>query len=218
MRNVVKLAQLALVPGFALMGTGIQSPPAAAANLEAHLRGSYAFTITRACTYSPLPFVGPVFALPSLTTPPPVPPLPPGSSIYRQSGADSGIVTFNGDGTGTSTGRSRSMNITSTTTTAPISVSEFTTTFEYTVNGDGIVDTKSLSNFKIVFGSPSVLGNEGTVSEQRGRLQISHGNSMLVTAPSGDPIVEVQNLPGAIPEDQYRICVRSGTFVKLPGG
>jgi hypothetical protein len=110
------------------------------------------------------------------------------------------------------------MNITSTTTTAPISVSEFTTTFEYTVNADGIVDTKSLSNFKIVFGSPSVLGHEGTVSEQHGRLQISHGNSMLVTAPSGDPIVEVQNLPGAIPEDQYRICVRSGTFVKLPGG
>jgi hypothetical protein len=81
------------------------------------------------------------------------------------------------------------------------------------------VDTNTTSNdFTVIFGSPSVLGSTGTVSPRPGRLQISHGKTMLVSAPSGDPVVEVQTLPGAAPMVQYRICIRSTTATKLPGG
>jgi len=208
MRNVVRLAQLALVSGFALVGTAIPSLAAAAGNLDAHLRGSYAFSTTRTCTISPLPYVGDTFALPIL---------PPGFSFSRQTNSDSGIITFNGDGTGTSTGRASGLNITSTG--GPILfLSDFTTTFNYTANPDGTVDTTSTSgNFETVFGAG--LGTTGTSSGQVGRLQISHGNTMLVSAPAERVAVEtlVFTPPTGPQFTQYRLCVRSITATMLPG-
>lgn len=214
MRNIVRFAQLALVPGFALMTGGIA--PAAMAkdgdHHNAHLRGAYAFTTARTCTVIQAPgnpFGPPPFAIPS--------PLPPGAGLFRQSTTDAGITTFNGDGTATSTGRSRTMNI-NAAGGAPVSVSEFTSAINYTVNPDGTVDTETSSAFTIVF--PSVpTPTTGTVTNQTGRLQITRRKNILVSAPSEDPTVETVVLtpaPPGIPFTQSRICVRSTILTKLP--
>jgi len=205
MRNVVKLAQLALVSGFALVGTAIPSLAAAAGNLDAHLRGSYAFTTTKTCTalVAPYLFVPPSFA---------IPPNVPSSALFRQSTSDAGIFTFNGDGTATATGTSRVMNITTTSPgSSPVSVSEFTSAIDYTVNSDGTVDTATTADFTLVFPA----GPTGTVTGSVSRLQIAGGNTMLVSAPSGDPTLETLTF-GGVPV-QTRICVRSTTATKLPG-
>jgi hypothetical protein len=211
MRNVVRLAQLALVGGVALISSGIAPPEAIAANLNAHLRGSYAFSTARTCTVtvSSVGFGGPTFAIP--TTPPPTT-----ATLFRQASSDVGIVTYNGDGTGTSSGRSRTMNIDSTTG-SPLSVSEFSSTFNYTVNPDGTIDTETTSNpFTIVFGSSE--GYTGTVTGQVGRGRLADGHTMIVPAPGAEPTVETLlfTRPDTSQFTQYRICVRSGTSVKLP--
>jgi len=210
MRNFVRVAQLALVPGFALIAAGTAPVAEAAANLDARLRGTYAFTTARTCTVSSAPFVGPTFAIPVS-----VPPAPP-VSVFRQTASDSGILTFNGDGTGTSTGRSSTMNITSTGG-SPLSISDFTRVIAYTVNPDGTVDTSGSATFETVFGSGT--GTTGTTSGQVGRSQISHGNTMLVSAPQAQVAVETLVLtppPPGVPFTQYRICVRSQTATMLP--
>jgi hypothetical protein len=206
MKNVKRLTQSALTSALALVGFGMAPFAAAAGNLDAHLRGSYAFTAVRTCTalVAPHSFVPPSFA---------IPPNVPAGALFRQSASDAGIITFNGDGTGTASGTSRVMNITTTGAgTPPVSVSEFTNAIEYTVNADGTVDTATTSDFTLVFPT----GPTGMVTGQVNRLQIAGGNTMLVSAPSGDPIVETITFSG-VPV-QSRLCVRSTTAVKLPGG
>jgi hypothetical protein len=204
MRNVAKLSKFVLVSGFALISTGIAPLAATAGNLDAHLRGSYAFTTARTCTNSSSPI------LPSTYSVGP-------AGVFRQASSDKGIITFNGDGTGSSVGSSTTMDI-SAPSGPLVTVSTFTSTFDYTVNADGTVDTITTSNpFESIFGRGA--GDTGTVSGQRGRLQISHGNTMLVSAPSGTFAVETVEIHPASggTVTRYRICVRSITAAKLPG-
>lgn len=209
MRNFVRVAQLALVPGFALIATGMVSVAEARGNLNAHLRGAYAFTGARTCTVLSAPFVGPTFAIPASIPPDPF------VNVFRQSASDAGITTFNGDGTGTSSGTSSTMNVTSTGG-SPLGLSETTSEFNYTVNPDGTVDTATTTFFSTFFGSGA--GNTGTVTGSVGRLQISHGNTMLVSAPqvqvSPETLVITLAVGGQI--TQYRICVNSRVYTKLP--
>ena len=205
MRNIARLAKWALVSGFALIGTGIASLAATAGNLDAHLRGSYAFTTARTCTNSSSAIVPPSYAVGP-------------AGVFRQASSDKGILTFNGDGTGSSVGTSSTMDI-SAPSGPLVTVSTFTSTFDYTVNPDGTVDLTTTSNpFESIFGRGA--GDTGTVSGQTGRLQISHGNTMLVSAPSGTFSVETVTIfpasGGTV--TRYRICVRSATASKLPGG
>lgn len=202
MRNFVRVAQLALVPGFALIATGMVSVAEAAGNLNAHLRGAYASTTARTCTVSPVPFGGNFV-------------VPPGTFVFRQTAADNGITTYNGDGTATFIGRTSSMNITNTGGSFN-SISDVTADVNYAVNPDGTVDTTVSSTFATVVGAG--VGNTGTTTGQVGRLQISHGKTMLVSAPAEQITVETQDItpPGGSPFTQYRLCVRSTTQTRLP--
>jgi hypothetical protein len=213
MRNVVKVAQFTSLLSFSLI-TGGMAPVAEAregGNLNAHLRGAYAVTTARTCTVSTAGFgPAPFFAIPS--------PLPPGAAVFRQSAMDAGIITFNGDGTGTVTGRTENMNLTNTAGSF-ISVSEFASALDYTVNPDGTVDTTTTTNSAQVFPPPPPVGSTFvTTTGQVGRWQIAHGKTMLVSAPAGDPTLEtlVFTPPAGAPFTQYRICVRSRTATKLP--
>jgi hypothetical protein len=96
------------------------------------------------------------------------------------------------------------------------SISDFTANVNYTVNPDGTVDTTVSSSFETVAGAG--VGNTGRVSGQVGRSQISHGNTMLVTAPAQEVAVETLDITpfGGLPFLQYRICVRSTTQTMLP--
>jgi hypothetical protein len=207
MRNVVRLAQLAMVSGFALIGTGIPSLAAAAGNLEAHLRGSYAFTTARTCTNSstePLPTTNPPFQFGP-------------SGVFRQASSDNGIITFNGDGKGSAVGSSKTMDI-SAPSGPLVTISTFTSDFDYSVNPDGTVEvTNQTSTFESTFGRG--VGDRGTVTGQQGRWQISHGNTMLVSAPPTDFSVETVAFTPLTnpPFTRYRICVRSTTLTMLPG-
>jgi hypothetical protein len=210
MKHIVRLAQLTLVSGFALIGAGMPSLASADGNHDAHLRGSYAFTTTRNCTIASAPFVGDNLAN------------PPSSAFFRQSAVDSGIYTFNGDGTATATGRSSSLNMTNSNPGATIlAVSEFNANLNYAVNGDGTVDIAVTSTFDFVFGPLASNNTTGTLTGQVARLQISDGNSMLVSAPAGQVTQEFVSYdpPLAPPFEngQWRICVRSTTATKLPG-
>ena len=202
MRNFVRVAQLALVPGLALITIAMASVAEAGANLNAHLRGAYAVTTARTCTVSPVPFQGENLDI------------PPGAFVFRQTAVDNGITTYHGDGTATFAGRTSSININSTGGSA-ISISDVTADIEYTVNPDGTVDTAISSRFALVF---PATGLTGTTTGQVGRSQISHGNTMLVSAPQGKVSVETQVLTplAGVPFTQYRLCVRSATQTKLP--
>jgi hypothetical protein len=203
MRNLRRVAQWSLVPGFALVTTGMASIAQAETNLNARLRGAYAVTVARTCTVSSLPFSGENLEIPF------------GAFVFRQTATDNGITTYNGDGTATFIGRTSSLNLNSTGGSA-ISLSDVTAAIEYTVNPDGTVDTRYSSGFAVVF---PPTGITGTTTGQVGRLQISHGNTMLVSAPPSQVSVETQvsTTPGGI-FTQYRVCVRSATQTKLPGG
>lgn len=188
----------------AAVGVGLATSSAEAqGNLNARLRGAYAATVARTCTISNMAFVGPNLAI------------PPGASVSRQAASDSSVVTFNGDGTGTTTGRTSSMNLTATGG-GILSISEFSSTFDYLVNPDGTVETSNiLTTFETVF-PPG--GSTGTTSGRVGRLQIADGNSMLVSAPAEQITMETQTItpPTGNPFAQYRLCVRSAVYTKLP--
>lgn len=204
MKNAVRIAKSMLLSGFALICAAVAPPEVVAANANAHLRGSYAFTTARTCTNSSSPILPSTYAVGP-------------AGVFRQASSDKGIMTFNGDGTGSSAGSSTTMDISSPS--GPLlTVSTFTTTFDYAVNPDGTVDVTTTSNtFESIFGRGA--GDSGTVSGQRGRLQISHGNTMLVSAPSGSFSVETLSFTplSGPPFARYRICVRSTTAAKLPG-
>jgi hypothetical protein len=203
MRNFVRVRQLAVVSGFALITTGMASVAVAEAHLNAYLRGAYAFTTARTCTISPVPFLEPNFAVPT------------GTSLSRQSAVDNGIITYHGDGTATSIGRSSGMNITSTGGSFN-SVSGFRADVNYAVHPGGTVETTVSSTFEIVAGAN--VGLTGTTTGQVGWLQISHGNTMLVSAPAQGISVETQLITPLLGNQftQYRLCVRSTTQTKLP--
>lgn len=136
--------------------------------------------------------------------------------MFRQAASDSGVTTFHGDGTGTSTGRSSSMNLTAFGG-GVLSISEIVTTFEYTVNADGIVERTDVSTtFVTVLGSGT--GNTGTVSGQVSRLQLAHGRSMLVSAPQEEITTETQVITPVVGDvvTQYRLCVRSLVATRVP--
>lgn len=206
MSRTARFTQLALVLGIVVGAGGAATLGEAQGNLNARLRGTYAFTQSRTCTVAGLPFVGPTFAIPSFTF------------FFRQAASDSGVITFNGNGTGTTTGRSSTMNITAGPGPGILSVSEFTRDFNYAVDPDGTVDTAGVTVFQTVLGSGT--GNTGTVTGGVGRLQIAHGNTMLVSAPQEQITDEtvVINFPtppgGSV--TQHRLCVRSLTATKLP--
>lgn len=184
--------------GSTLIATAIPMPAAAEGNLDAHLRGSYAFTSTRTCAVSHNP-IGDNYTF--------------ASDRFYQTATDSGIYTFNGDGTASLVGKSRNVNLSAGSGTL-VNVSSFTGSFSYTVNEDRTVD---LWNFSTTFNStfPDV-DFHGTIIGQTGRLQIAEGRSMLVTAPSENYTVETLNYT-APQMTQYRICTRSTTATKLPG-
>jgi hypothetical protein len=106
------------------------------------------------------------------------------------------------------------MNI-SALTGAILSVTEFSSTFDYTVHPDGTFDTFTSTVFETVLGSG--VGNTGTVSGQVGRLQLAHGTKMYVSAPRQQIANEtlVITPPVGAPFTQHRICVRSTTASKL---
>lgn len=204
MKNAATLAQFALVSGFALVGTAMPSPAPAAGNLDAHLRGSYAFTTARTCTNSSTQIVPPFYAVGP-------------AGVFRQAITDSGVITFNGDGTGSAVGSSKSMDI-SALSGPLVTISTFASTFDYSVNPDGTVEvTNQTSTFESTFGRG--VGDRGTVTGQQGRWQISQGNSMLVSAPPTDFSVETVAFTPLTnpPFTRYRICVRSTTAARLPG-
>jgi hypothetical protein len=135
---------------------------------------------------------------------------------FRQTSSDAGILTFNGDGTGSAEGSFSTMDVTATGV-AIISVSEFTASFDYTVNSDGSVDmTMHTYPFEGVAGRG--VGDPGTVSGHIERYQISHGNSMLIGARRASFTVETVAFTLRPASPRYRICVRSTTATKLPGG
>jgi hypothetical protein len=202
MRNFVRVAQLALVPGFALITTGVASVAEADANLNAQLRGAYAVTVARTCTVSSLPFEGENLEIPF------------GAFVFSQTATDNGIATYNGDGTATFIGRTSAVNINSTGGSA-IFFSNFTAAIEYRVNPDGTVDTRrNSSSFVVVL---PATGITGTTTGEIDRLQISGGNTMLVSAPAAQVSVETQvsTTPAGI-FTRYRVCARSTTQTKLP--
>lgn len=205
--KVVPMSHRARFRTFALMvavGLGIIGLAALAEADRPHVHGAYAFTQTRTCTVSNLPFAGPTFAIPS------------GALLFRQAASDSGVTTFHDDGTGISTGRSSSMNLTAFGG-GVLSISEIVTTFEYTVNADGIVERTDVSTtFVTVLGSGT--GNTGTVSGQVSRLQLAHGRSMLVSAPQEEITTETQVITPVVGDvvTQYRLCVRSFVGTRVP--
>lgn len=221
MKNAATLAQFALVSGFALIGTAMPSPVAAEGNLNALLHGSYAFATTRTCTVSSRPFAEPNLGIPS------------GATVFRQYATDHGILSFNGDGTATATGRTRTINVDVPADSFPfipysgsplnptfVSVSDFESEVAYTVNPDGTVDTQSNSSFTVLFPVPAATSTAGTATGNVGRLQIAGGNTMLISAPLGDPSVpSVETLTYSFPVGlvQHRVCARSTTAAKLPG-
>jgi hypothetical protein len=205
MKDILKFERLSLLAGFVLACSFVSSVATAAGNLDAQLRGSYAFTSARTCTFAREPFDGPNLLIPNVDP----------ATIFRQTATDSGIYTFNGDGTGTIVGRSTNLNTTATTPgTSIISVVEFTTNVKYSVNEDRTVDVATAAAFTFVFPqvTPPVTG---TTEGQTGRLQIAHGNTMLVTAPGATPTMEIiKQSNGFI---GYRLCVRDTVLTKLTG-
>jgi hypothetical protein len=191
---------VAALSGSTLIATAMPLLAAAAGNLDAHLRGSYAFTSTRTCAVS----LSPMDENNNYAFAP---------DRFYQTSTDSGIYTFNGDGTGSSVGKSRNVNLSAGSGTL-VNVSSFTSDFSYTVNDDRTVD---VSNFLTTFnGTFPNVNFHGTITGQAGRLQITDGETMLVTAPSEAYTVETLNYTAPL-ITQYRICTRSTTATKLPG-
>jgi hypothetical protein len=189
---------VAALSGSTLIAAAIPLRAAAAGDLDAHLRGSYAFTTTRTCAISLSP-IGDNYTF--------------APDRFYQTATDSGILTFNGEGIGTLVGKSRNVNLSAGSGTL-VNVSSFTSDFSYTVNDDRTVD---LWNISTTFNSAFPNVNfHGTVIGQTGRLQIAEGRSMLVTAPSEGYTVETLNYTAPL-MTQYRICTRSTTATKLPG-
>lgn len=204
MRNSVRVKQLALVTGVALFITGVAAVAGDEGNLNASLRGRYAFTTKRTCTSSPVPFIPPFFNV-----------SPAGSTL--QTSSESGIITYHGNGKADQSGRGSQLSFSSPFTgAATASIVEFTSRVNYTVNPDGTVDTATESDFTFVFPAP---GSTGTTTGMVGRLQIADGKSMLVSAPAEALTVETVNVnpPVGSPFTAYRICSRSSTQTKLPG-
>jgi hypothetical protein len=204
MKDVSQHKRVALLAGLVIASSFVSSVAMAAGNLNARLHGPYAFTSTRTCTVAREPFDGPYFLIPNVAS----------NTIFRQTATESGIYTFNGDGTATIEGRSITLNTTNTSVGASIlSVTEFTTNVNYSVNEDGTVDVATTGAFRFVFG-PQV-GVTGTTTGQTGRLQIAHGNTMLVSAPKDVPTMEtITQSNGFL---GYRLCVRSTVLTKLTG-
>jgi len=213
MRNSVRVKQLAVVTGVALFTTGVAAVANDEGNLNASLRGRYAFTTKRTCTSSPVPFTPPFFNV-----------SPAGSTL--QTSSESGIITYHGNGKADQSGRGSQLSFSSPfipiagtnvlTGAATASIVEFTSRVNYTVNPDGTVETATESDFTIVFPAP---GSTGTTTGTVGRLQIADGKSMLVSAPAEALTVETVNVipPAGSPFTSYRICSRSTTQTKLPG-
>lgn len=168
--------------------------------LEARLHGSYAFTTTRTCTNSNMPFESVAQPLGSNFS------IPDGASVNRSVSSDEGIRTYNGDGTGTTTGISRSMRIEVGAGAIPMSISNFTGTFMYTVDPDGTV-TRTGGGVQF----ETIAGSSGTVTGGVARDQLSLDNRTLVRAPQEEILVEtVEGTTfGGTPFTVHRICVRS---------
>jgi len=195
------LSLLAALSSSAVIGAAMPSPAAAEGNHDARLRGSYAYTTAKTCVQSLDEILPPFYVVQSI--------------LSRQSSSDSGIYTFNGDGTASAVGTVRTMD-----NTAPggplVTVNAFTSDITYSVNADGTVDMlTNLASFHVVFPPFNVVG---TSTGDTSRLQIADGNSMLVSAPSEEYAVERLDFSTGQSSPRYRICTRSTTAVKIPGG
>jgi hypothetical protein len=173
-----------------------------------NLNGSYAFSRVRTCTAqnnTQFDF-DPTGAQTVIT----------GAAI-RQIVTDTGLLTFNPDGTGTIVGQNEIMNVSATAVGADIfGISEFSAPFTYTIEDDDTVDiSEGVATFSIVLGAGTSL--TGTSSAVSMRAAIGKGGNTLVSAGQPDikqETVQLFNSAGSPVLTQYRLCIRSTTWVK----
>lgn len=172
----------------------------AAQGKEARLHGQYAFSTTRICVNNPpndpLPNINANFAFSN-------------RSVAKLTGVNS----YDGAGNGSITGTTTSYNFSTTSPGQPVSVTEFTGTFNYEVSADGIVrEFNYYVTFTITAGAAS--GNTGTVTGVENSRRIVQGNTALISLsddPSTVETVTQTNLAGPF----YRICKRNTTLFKM---
>jgi hypothetical protein len=188
--RLLKLSIAVALSGPALAFAGEPSHPDGSGDLNARLHGSYAITTKRTCVYSFTPIVPDDYFV---------------VDTFRQSAADNGVVTFNGDGTASAVGTSTTLD-TSSNSGRLGTVSTFNADIHYTVNADGTVDTSTSSSFNVIF--PTTVIATGNATGQAGRLQIVAGGSMLISAASDTYSVETLIYTTG-QTTRYRICSRS---------
>lgn len=174
---------------------------------NARLNGEYAFTQSRSCIFSNLPF-GPNFSV------------PPGAFTSRTVNVDTGSIHYNGDGTSTSTFRSNNININvfpgPFSAAFPVNVSEGTCNATYTVAHDGTVSRQASCAFTTTAGGG--VGNTGTVTGITTEGQIVQGTTGVLSGPPEPLSVETQTTttPSNVTTTTHRICLRSRVESKVP--
>lgn len=183
----------------ALVASTPGSVATAAQNLEARLHGDYAFSTTRICVNTapgdPLPNINNTFAFSN-------------RSVAKLTGTNH----YDGAGKGTVTGTTTSYNFSTTSPGKPVSVTEFTGTFDYSVDADGSVrEYNYYVTFSVIAGANS--GDTGTVTGTENRRRIVQGNTALISETDDPSTVETvtQTTPGTF----YRICKRNSIHFKL---
>jgi hypothetical protein len=164
------------------------------------LKGEYGFTGTAACLSTAAP--GPGFN-PNFT---------PTDGSFGQSSAVEGIRTFNGDGTGTV--RGSSMGITIPANVHSAGSDDFSFSFAYTVNDDGIWTSDVIGVETGTIKTGPRAGQTFTVSNSPTSTGLVSQNGSTLTLATLGPTVEIVTFSNG--DVHKRICHRSRVFIKLP--
>lgn len=205
-RPLVHLLAMAVLTALTV-GLGVETTADAGPNLNARLRGDYAFNATLACVQNQAGFG----AAPGLQV------LTPGPG---QTGANTrtisvdGVIRFNGDGTGTAQARALTVIHNFTFPSAqPVGESEFTVDVSYTVNPDGTFTAELTVSGDILSGISAGLPLEISDIMRQGR--IGQGGQTLIISNTFANVEDV--LVGTT--SFKRICGRSGAAVRItPNG
>lgn len=165
-----------------------------------HLKGTYGFTGTDACLYSPAGFNAR---------------LQPLSPAWSSSNAIEGIRTFNGDGTGTIQNSSMGITVPPTPGFLPsASSTRSSVSFTYTVNADDSFTSNNVpGTFQGTILTGPRAGQTFTLENVPTATGLISENSKTLTSATLTPGVETQTFSNG--DVEHRICHRSRVYIKL---
>ena len=165
---------------------------ASAENLDARLRGHYAFTQIHFCAQTNVP--GEDFVGPDLRVPP--------GGVTMSTRSNEGFLTFDGEGAGSFNGRTLTMNHNAGPGTVPMTEGPFTCPLTYAVEADGSFTTN------LICVNPA---GQTILSGIQLRGQLQDGGRLLI---ANDTMRNVESIP--TPSGVFkRICGRSQTAIRV---